>query len=105
MAVDEFSHHALYRRLDDVLGPEDASRLMERLPQVPWIDMATKHDLRETEVRLDARFEERLARGLAELRADLRGEMTKMTHTLFVGMGGLMLSGMSLAFLAARFGG
>lgn len=105
MAVDEYSHHALYQRLDEVLGPEDATRLMERLPQVPWVEMASKHDLKENLNALAERFDDRLARVAAELKADFRGEMTKLSHTLFFSMAGLTLTGMSLAFAAARFGG
>lgn len=101
MAVDEYSHHALYQRLGDVLGPDDATRMMERLPQVPWVEMATKHDLRELGERLD----DRCARVTAELRAEFRGELTKMSHMLFFSMAGFTMTGITLAFVAARFAG
>jgi len=45
MAVDERSRHELYRRLEEVLGPEAATTLIEHLPPVGWADVATRHDL------------------------------------------------------------
>jgi hypothetical protein len=45
MAISEESRHHLYRRLEEVLGPEEAATLMEHLPPVGWADVATKRDL------------------------------------------------------------
>ncbi|HEX9375481.1 MAG TPA: hypothetical protein VGB19_04475 [Actinomycetota bacterium] len=57
MPIDERSRHRLYLRLEEVLGPEEATVLMEHLPPVGWADVATKHDLRELEDRLTTRME------------------------------------------------
>ena len=57
MAVDERSRHQLYRRLEEVLGPEAATTLIEHLPPVGWADVATKQDLANLEDRIDLRFE------------------------------------------------
>jgi hypothetical protein len=57
MAVDERSRHELYRRLEDVLGPEAATTLIEHLPPVGWADVATKHDLAALEQRMELRFD------------------------------------------------
>jgi hypothetical protein len=57
MAVDERSRHELYRRLDEVLGSEAATTLIEHLPPVGWADVATKNDLRNLEERLELRFD------------------------------------------------
>ena len=57
MVVDERSRHELYRRLEDVLGPEAATTLIEHLPPVGWADVATKHDLASLEERVDLRFD------------------------------------------------
>ena len=57
MVVDERSRHELYRRLEEVLGPEAATTLIEHLPPVGWADVATKHDLAGLEERLDLRFD------------------------------------------------
>ncbi len=56
MAVDERSRHELYRRLEEVLGPEAATTLIEHLPPVGWADVATRHDLAALEERMDLRF-------------------------------------------------
>ena len=66
MAITEETRHHLYQRLEGVLGPEEASILMEHLPPVGWADVATKHDLAQLEQRMDQRFE------LQELRFDER---------------------------------
>ena len=63
MVVDERSRHQLYRRLEEVLGPEAAPTLIEHLPPVGWADVATKHDLAGLEERLDLRFERLRLRG------------------------------------------
>jgi glutathione S-transferase len=56
MVVDERSRHELYRRLEEVLGPDAATTLIEHLPPVGWADVATKHDLAGLEQRLELRF-------------------------------------------------
>jgi hypothetical protein len=56
MVVDERSRHELYRRLEEVLGPEAATTMIEHLPPGGWADVATKHDLAGLEDRMDLRF-------------------------------------------------
>ena len=57
MVVDDRSRHDLYRRLEEVLGVEAATTLIEHLPPVGWADVATKHDLANLEDRLELRFD------------------------------------------------
>lgn len=49
MAVDDRTRLNLHRKLDEVLGPDDADTLMAHLPPVTWSDVATKADLRAVE--------------------------------------------------------
>jgi hypothetical protein len=67
MSIDERTRHRLFVKLEAVLGPDDATALMEHLPPVGWADVATKSDLvllrRDLEVvehRMMQRIEERL---------------------------------------------
>lgn len=78
MVVDERSRHELYRRLEEVLGPDAATTLIEHLPAVGWADVATRHDLAGLEQRIDLRFErveERIKGAMSELRATFEHEM------------------------------
>ncbi|MDQ1396877.1 MAG: hypothetical protein QOG64_2136, partial [Acidimicrobiaceae bacterium] len=45
MATDERSRHELYRKLEEILGLERATTLMEHLPPSGWGDVATKTDI------------------------------------------------------------
>jgi hypothetical protein len=45
MPVDERARHRLFGRLEEILGSEEATILMEHLPPVGWADVATKRDL------------------------------------------------------------
>ena len=50
MALDERSRHELVLRLEESLGPEAATTLMEHLPPAGWADVAMKRDLDHLEV-------------------------------------------------------
>ena len=88
MTIDERSRHDLHRRLDEVLGPKEATVLMEHLPPVGWADVATKADLAhlQQQVSLEVQAVElRLRAEMADLRtdtnlgmADLRTEMANL---------------------------
>jgi hypothetical protein len=54
MPVDDRTRLNLHRRLEEILGPNEADTLMAHLPPVTWNDVATKDDLRALESRLDA---------------------------------------------------
>ena len=67
MAIDERARHQLYLRLEEHLGAEAATTLMEHLPPVGWADVATKRDLDHLGDITEARF--------AQLGDHLRVEM------------------------------
>jgi hypothetical protein len=126
MPVDERSRHALYLKLETLLGREEASTLMEHLPPVGWADVATKRDLDQLAVAtkrdldqlavatkrdLDqlAEANQREHQQLAEtfklghealenrLAAQFRGELVAQTRTIFLGMIGLFLTAMGVS--------
>lgn len=49
MTVDDRTRLNLHRKLEAVLGPDEADTLMAHLPPVTWQDVATKDDLRTLE--------------------------------------------------------
>lgn len=56
MAVTEKQRHDLFTRIEETLGPEHATTMMELLPPVGWADVATKRDLDAVADRLEARL-------------------------------------------------
>jgi hypothetical protein len=89
ITMSEHARHHLHRRLEDVLGPVEATTLMEHLPVAAPSDLVTRHDLESfgaqlrAELRAEsAQFRGEMDRGFAEFRgemrrefADFRGEM------------------------------
>jgi hypothetical protein len=74
MPVDDRTRLNLHRKLDDVLGREEADTLMAHLPPVTWNEVATKDDLHRVETTL--RSEMRV--GFADLRTEMAGLRTEM---------------------------
>ena len=93
MAVDERSRHQLYLKLEEVLGPEEATVLMEYLPPVGWADVATKRDLDAhavaTKRELDA-----LAAALNDMREQMvtKVELERFGHELTATFRGELLA-------------
>ncbi len=56
--ISEHQRHRLFSKLEEQIGPEAASTMMELLPSVGWADDATKHDVHNLERRMD-RLEQR----------------------------------------------
>jgi hypothetical protein len=75
LAITEEARHRLYRRLEEILGPDEATILMEHLPPVGWADVATKRDLDHLEERFQLRLDSGLDRLRAEFHRDLRTQM------------------------------
>jgi hypothetical protein len=120
MVLDERSPHELYLRLEEVLGPEAATTLMEHLPPIGWADVALKRDLDALEHRLDLRFdaidqrfetlEDRIDlrsealehKLMAAFRGELQTALTAQTRQLAITLAGTAGALSALAFAAAR---
>jgi hypothetical protein len=99
MTVDE-RRQRLRRKLEEVLGPEEAGTLMDDLK-------APSHEFELVRVELRL-LEERMDRKLAELKAALLDRLNEQTKTLFrtfiVTNAAMVLAVATLAFGAARLG-
>jgi hypothetical protein len=91
MQIDERTRREMYEQLEAVLGAQTADALMEHLPPVGWAKVATKGDLAALRVDLEA-VEYRL---LAQMHREITRVIMWFVPT--------MLSGVGLAFAAARF--
>jgi hypothetical protein len=87
MGVDERARHRLYRRLEEVLGAEEAGTLMNQLPPVGFTDLATKADLKSE---------------MTALRSDLTAQIERMGRRLVMWTSSLVLAAAALAFTAGR---
>jgi hypothetical protein len=99
----------MHQRLEEVLGDEPATTLMEHLPPTGWADLATKQDLAHVEEKLSARIdhlddkwsvrfkviEENMAtqEGLADLRSEFH-------RTLLTGVFAMMATNAGILGLA-----
>ena len=76
MAVDDRTRLNLHRKLETVLGPEEADTLMAHLPPTTWQDIATKDDLRVLGAELRTEFRV----GLADVRKDVTKAIDRQTR-------------------------
>ena len=95
MSVDERSRHRLYRKLEEVLGSEEAGTLMDHLPPAGFSDLVTKDDLR---LGLDS-LEQRLKAEIQGLRADTES----LARRLIMWTSSMVLAAAALGFAAGRF--
>lgn len=103
MVVDERARHALYRKLEETIGAEEATTLMEHLPPVGWADVATKSDL--AVLRNELRGESGELRGeMLGMEGRLRLEMAKNMRTVVLANLGTAVTVATLAFAAVRLG-
>lgn len=103
MAVDERARHELHRKLEEVLGPEEAATLMAHLPPVGWADVATKHDLAQLEERMNLRFqamEDRIDGMLDRLRGEMFDRMAQQSRVMVMANLGSVLTVTGLVFAA-----
>ena len=118
MTIDERSRHQLFTRLQEILGSDEATTLMEHLPPLGWADVATKRDLEHlgavTKRDID-QLAGAMKANLEQLRLELdrleqrvtatfRGELLAQTRTIIfaligavVTMGGVTIAAVRLA--------
>lgn len=102
MATDEGRRHQLFNRLEQVLGAEEASTLMESLPPSRWDDLATKDDVRQLGDRMGLRMETLEHRLTAVFRGELNAAITAQTRSIVFAMAGTTTTVAAIAFAAAR---
>ena len=98
MALDERARHELYLRLEEHLGPEAATTLMEHLPPTGWADVATKRDLDH----LREMTSSDVLRMGDQLRAEFQRAMAEQTRTVVLANIGMFVAIVGMAFAAAR---
>ncbi|MEO7804783.1 MAG: hypothetical protein ABIS18_10855 [Actinomycetota bacterium] len=105
MAIDERSRHGLYLKLEQVLGSDEATTLMEHLPPVGWADVATKQDMEHLRLNLEhlrLNLGKDIQGAIHAQTAAFRGELVALQRHMIFAMTGLMVSMAALAFGAAQ---
>jgi hypothetical protein len=88
MAVDERSRHRLYRKLEEILGSEEAGTLMDHLPPGGSRNLVTREVLRAD---------------LESLEHRLTASMEQLARRLAMWTSSMVLASAALAFAAGRF--
>ncbi len=108
MTVDE-RWQRVYRRLEEVLGTDEAAFLMERFPPMKWSEVGTKQDLEQLRVATKRDLEQlnhdvdlKLDALKHELTATFRAELLHQTRTTMFALSTAVVTVGSLAFAAAR---
>ena len=91
MSITEAERHQLYIRLEQILGPDEATSLMEHLPPVGWADVATKRDLDHLGSELRGEMH--------ALRADFFRELHRQTYSVI----GSLTAIIGIALVIAHF--
>jgi phage host-nuclease inhibitor protein Gam len=85
MPVDDRSRLNLHRKLEAVLGDEEADQLMAHLPPVTWNQVATKDDI----ATLGATVHADMQALATELRGEIAGLRTELRSEMHTEIGGL----------------
>ena len=116
MSISERARYDLFVKLEHLLGPDEATTLMEHLPPVGWADVATTRDLDALEERMSLRFESMEQRlgsmeqrfgsmldaGVQGLRAETAIRISEAIRTMVLTSVSSVLATAALAFGAAR---
>lgn len=87
----EVQRHRLFQALEETIGTEPTSTLMNYLPPVGWADVATKSDLDSLRVATKTELELRLAAQDHKFEALLHIELRKQFQ-LIIGANATMLA-------------
>jgi len=79
VTIDERSRHALYLRLEEVLGADEAGTLMDHLPPVGWADVATRRDVDGASVLLRSEMASEFAAVRSEMASEFAAVRSEMT--------------------------
>jgi hypothetical protein len=115
MAVDERARHELHTKLEEVLGPENAARMMALTPPAGWGEVATKRDLDHLDGSLRSALDQHRAAtdaaiaqlraaadtAIAQLRAEFKDDLRQQTRTIMMSMVLMVIATAGLAFSAA----
>lgn len=105
MAITERQRHQLYLRLEETLGTEEATTLMEHLPPVGWADVATKTDLEHTGALMKADMDQlrtEVRADIADLRTDVERGFKEQTRTMVLANAATMAAFGSLLLAAVK---
>jgi len=78
VTIDERSRHALYLRLEEVLGADEAGTLMDHLPPVGWADVATRRDVDGASVLLRSEMASEFAAVRSEMASEFAAVRSEM---------------------------
>jgi hypothetical protein len=95
MSVDERARHRLYRKLEQILGSEEAGTLMDHLPPTGFADLATRDDVHALRSELVARID--------GIEHRLTATMEQLARRLVMWTSSMVLAASALAFAAGRF--
>ncbi len=101
-ASDDSARHRLFRRLEDVLGPEEAATLMQHLHPSHWDELATKADLAVLRNQLQLRLEVTEQRVLRAIHQEMAGLVISQTRTIVFALVAALAANGELVLAAVR---
>lgn len=102
MPHDARERHEVHTELAERVGPRAAGFLMERLPPVPWDELATTKDLAGLEERIGLRMETLEQRLTAAFRGELGSAITHQTRSIIFANIGTVVATAAAVISAAR---
>jgi sorbitol-specific phosphotransferase system component IIBC len=102
MPVDERARHLLYRKLESVLGSEEAGTLMDHLPPSGFANLATKDDVLLVKSDLASLRSEMSAR-MESVEHRLTAKIEQSARRLVMWTSSMVVAAVALAFAAGRF--